>query len=731
MSSGCGDVLSLEDLKTAKKHQTFEAEVITGHAGGVASGAEIDFATNQVTGQSQKTLPAILRDMGFDPASFDFTTGGTVNARDTVVYNPADNNWYSWAGALPHVVGAGTDPTADGNWKPRTDQLLRQNLAAIDGLKLIGRCPNVPFLRNIEPTFDTQIIDVVSYGTIDALNPYVLDTGGKFQADFTDSTTADDGWLCLVTGGGKRWKRVIKDTIINLSWAGVKPGDNIYTAWSSAINYVDNYVRNHGFEGRPVIGINAGSYVLSSAVSMPSWVSTVAYGNVEIDATGIASGSIISITNTVAGVDTTHHKGFNISSIGGTIFILGPAQSATSPDGIFVGNTSTGKSQCRNVKVCNVAIENTNNAVRFGSQDTYMTSFQDCHFEYNYINVSSPNSTSSNSGETMKFFNVILSHAIDSHVYNNTPGMDMNFVLCNFDMTNGDVIKLGDSASFFGIKLVIPHIEQWDGFLLGGPTSALSNVVVMIEKPVLLPRARASQAGTVVNSSSRKLTNTATQFLINGLDMRHEKPAYTEDVFMSDYSNLYVSDYLKDAFRQIPSRSYIMNRGWDIGEETEGAAVTGTMVRLSVISRVNMSGVVTARSDGGGKQLTMTSTDLSGGLTLQGEKMEVQPGNSFYVISSIQPLSATGSLRATSQIQWLDSAGNVISTSTSTFADNLRTTFDDSTLPNYADGTSRYISARSTRLIAPPGAVSAYPRVQFNQFLGTFNISRLVCAKVL
>ena len=130
MSSGCGDVLSLEDLKTAKKHQTFEAEVITGRASGAPSGAEIDFATNQVTGQVQKTLPAILRDMGFYPAAFDFTTGGTVNARDTVVYNPADNNWYSWAGTLPHVVTPGTNPLLDANWKPRTDQLLRQELSS-------------------------------------------------------------------------------------------------------------------------------------------------------------------------------------------------------------------------------------------------------------------------------------------------------------------------------------------------------------------------------------------------------------------------------------------------------------------------------------------------------------------------------------------------------------------------------------------------------------------------
>lgn len=132
MSSGCGDVLSLEDLKTAKKHQVFEAEVITGHVGGLATGAEIDIATNPVTGQVQKTLPAILRDLGFSPASFDFTTGGTLTAsdRDAVIYNPADNNWYSWSGALPHVVAAGTDPTTDSNWKPRTDQLLRQELSS-------------------------------------------------------------------------------------------------------------------------------------------------------------------------------------------------------------------------------------------------------------------------------------------------------------------------------------------------------------------------------------------------------------------------------------------------------------------------------------------------------------------------------------------------------------------------------------------------------------------------
>lgn len=140
MSSGCGDVLSLEDLKTAKKHQVFEAEVITGKAGGVASGDDIDYATNQVTGQTQKTLPAILRDAGFRPASFDFTTGGTLGAndRDVLVYDPVSKAWYSWKGVLPHVIAASTNPVGDANWSPWTDPTLRDDLASDDGYTLIG-----------------------------------------------------------------------------------------------------------------------------------------------------------------------------------------------------------------------------------------------------------------------------------------------------------------------------------------------------------------------------------------------------------------------------------------------------------------------------------------------------------------------------------------------------------------------------------------------------------------
>lgn len=138
MSSGCGDVLSLADLQTAKKHQIFEAEVITGKSGGVATGADIDYATNAVTGQMQKTLPAVLRDAGFSPVSWDFSTGGTLTTadRDKVVYDPVSKTWYSYAGTLPVVVPASFNPVSNANWKPQTDPDLRIDLQSWRGYSL-------------------------------------------------------------------------------------------------------------------------------------------------------------------------------------------------------------------------------------------------------------------------------------------------------------------------------------------------------------------------------------------------------------------------------------------------------------------------------------------------------------------------------------------------------------------------------------------------------------------
>lgn len=140
--AGCGDVLSLEDLQTAKKHQIFEAEVITGKTGGVAGGATISTAINPVTGQVQTTLPAVLSGIGIERIG-DFTTGCTVTARNQGVLE-VGGSVYVWLGPLPKVVPASSTPGSTGGISPAGDWLdigdasVKYELSLSSGASMIG-----------------------------------------------------------------------------------------------------------------------------------------------------------------------------------------------------------------------------------------------------------------------------------------------------------------------------------------------------------------------------------------------------------------------------------------------------------------------------------------------------------------------------------------------------------------------------------------------------------------
>lgn len=197
----CGDVLSLEDLQTAKKHQIFEAEVITGKAGGVAGGVDIDYATNQVTGQTQKTMPAVLRDAGFDQASFTFTTGGTlgVNDRDKAVFDPVSKAWYTWAGTLPKVVPAGTDPVGHSDWRPWTDPTLRAQVFVNTKSQLLSN------IADDIPANITSALDGASFDTAESailLSKLNLVSSQSQVTLYVASLSTSASEICNVGGNG-------------------------------------------------------------------------------------------------------------------------------------------------------------------------------------------------------------------------------------------------------------------------------------------------------------------------------------------------------------------------------------------------------------------------------------------------------------------------------------------------------------------------------------------------
>lgn len=103
------ELLSVADLEAAKKQDTFHSEVITGKTGGVAGGADIDYATNTVTGQVQKTLPKLLSDIDWSYVG-DFDDGVEFTKRSDFAVDSVGIQWV-YVGSYPFTATAGTVPS--------------------------------------------------------------------------------------------------------------------------------------------------------------------------------------------------------------------------------------------------------------------------------------------------------------------------------------------------------------------------------------------------------------------------------------------------------------------------------------------------------------------------------------------------------------------------------------------------------------------------------------------
>jgi len=250
------DILTIADLETDKKHSTFFAEVITGKSGGIVGGADIDTATNQVTGQVQKTVPAVVRDIAFLNVG-TFAAGYTlVNARQTLLYNGL---YYSWSGAFPKVVAAGSTPTpvSEGNWVDRSGDLLRQELASNSGLSLIGTFPTMAALKLVAGTATGKRAYIREYNTGTNLG------SGWFTWDAA-STVADDGGVVIqVTGTTTgRWVRDVGGFVTPTMFGaigGAGNSTNDTTAHQKALAYA--------IANKKILRLDPGEYYLTATLT--------------------------------------------------------------------------------------------------------------------------------------------------------------------------------------------------------------------------------------------------------------------------------------------------------------------------------------------------------------------------------------------------------------------------------------------------------------------------------
>lgn len=205
----CENIPSVSDLEKTKLRVDHFGELIDGTPSGTS--------TNPVTGKVLPTYEKVISGLGFKHGSGDFTTGFTVmpGERDIAWYDPVSLNWYSYLGVIPssgYVVSPVTDPVGDPDWKPVTDQLLRDDLSDMDGFSYIG---------------SASYTDVRMYaGDADTINVYgrsnIFDCAhGTFILDSTDSTSPDNDGITLVDALGRRWKRTFTGSFF-ASWFGVK-----------------------------------------------------------------------------------------------------------------------------------------------------------------------------------------------------------------------------------------------------------------------------------------------------------------------------------------------------------------------------------------------------------------------------------------------------------------------------------------------------------------------------
>lgn len=109
------------------------------------SADQVQNALNSITGininfeqNSREQWRRSLAEAGLTLVSGSFEEGATVNSKTDAVWHISGGQCYAWDGELPKDIPARSTPAGDANWKPQTDQYLRNELSQAAGASLIG-----------------------------------------------------------------------------------------------------------------------------------------------------------------------------------------------------------------------------------------------------------------------------------------------------------------------------------------------------------------------------------------------------------------------------------------------------------------------------------------------------------------------------------------------------------------------------------------------------------------
>lgn len=594
----------------------------------------------------------------------------------------------------------------------------------VNGLQKIGRATTAAALRAYEPTTSGESV----LADINGLDYWYYDD--------TDTTTPDNGYFCVVTAGGKRWRRNNSKDYIDLNWLGLKPGLDVQPYWQTAIDIIHTAaMAQSSIYNLPYILVTGGNYLLSGTVTTPPYISTVFTKDTKLVADSLVDGTheaaiVIYCNDAVNLYNNDRSSSFpkTITCSAGKIrLVRAGTRATTNPIGLYTkGATST--AHAINMRISDLEVYGAflaghgNTATR-----TWLMRFDNCQFNGFY--GIAYYGTNTDSGERITYSNCVISggynDATTKAIYMETSGINIHLLSCSIDFTGGDIIYLTATAKWFNIEVEDSHIESWNGYLVNAESTSDVARFVTFRGTNLLPTGTLGYS----QSLSRKLLKGAackvlfddcfvswTVYPYDSYDSiletgstitvrvrNHKDLALGLHPFTTDNRLLRVYDFTSEAAGNVLTSST--------------ATTTTTTVRKYGTSFANVTASITALDNSlidtslaAGTTNTLQLTWGSGGYAYieTVEKVRVTPSRDYGMKATVIMPDLTSKLNLSPAIAWYDENDTLISKTEVYYSDmNAIVNQSITGAAAYLSRANKRVACRTSSVKAPAGAAYA------------------------
>ncbi len=696
---------------------------------GTSAGITVEEALSANNANAREQWRRQLSDAGFSLVDGSFEQGAEVGTPLDAVWYMAEGQCYIWGGDLPKTVPAKSTPQSTGGisnsaWKSLQSQTTLTALAKVNGLQKIGRANTAAALRAYEPATSGEVL----LADINGLDYWYYDD--------TDTTTPDNGYFCVVTADGKRWRRNNSKDYIDLSWLGLKPGVDVQPYWQAAIDIIHTAaLAQLSIYDLPYIRVQGGTYLLSGTVTTPPYISTVFTKDTKLVADALVDGTheaavVIYCNDAVNLYDNNRSSSFpkTITCSAGKIRLVREGSRATTnPIGLYTkGATST--AHAINMRISDLEVYG---AFRAGHGNTatrtWLMRFDNCQFNGFY--GIAYYGTNIDSGERITYNNCVISggynDATTKAIYMETSGINIHLLSCSIDFTGGDIIYLTPSAKWCNIEVEDSHIESWNGYLVNAESTSNVARFVTFRGTNLLPT---GSLGYAQSLSRKLLKGAACKVLFDDCFISWTVYPYDSyDSIIETGSTLTVRarNHKDLALGLHPfTTDNRLLRVYNFTSEVVGnvltsntATTTTTTVRKYGSSFSSVTVVIVALDNslidttlGSGTTNTLQLTWGSGGYAYieAVEKVRVTPGCDYGMKATVIMPDLTSKLNLAPAIAWYDENDNLIAKTEVFYSDmNQIVNQSISGVAAYPSRANKRVACRTSSVKAPAGAAYA------------------------